>query len=206
MAKIVIINAFFFLSLGNVINADLFSNTNRIVSGQNSVVNYLNILGPLKFNMEDYNLKWSSNPSAGYYKQEYLQSKESLPDFTKMLVVEYSVNTPAKTALTGKVKELEERKKSDPSVNYEVSESPDGNQFMLDFIISSGDTYEWNVYKYSSVEKQGKPVGAVLFGFCLRSSEKNGFSKTDFFAYLKKNRALLMNKMIETDSPNISIK
>ena len=169
-------------------------------------VNYLGVSGPLKFNTEEYFLKWSANPIKGYYKQEYLRSKDDYPDFNRMLMLEYSDVISAKEAIAVKVKELEDRNKTDPVLHYEINKSPDGKQYMIDFMLSSGNIYEWNVYKYIPFVKNGKEAGNVLFGFCIRSSEKGELTGSKFFDYMKTNRIELLNKMIETNVPNIKIK
>lgn len=168
--------------------------------GMDRIVDYLNVPGPLTFDSNDFYLKWTSNPINGYYKQEYLRKKDTFPDYNRMLLLEYMDNVKAKDALNKKVKELETRRSNDPVLNYEVITSPDGKQFIIDFLVSNGNTYEWNVYKFAPNQN-----GNLLYGFSLRSSEKGELNGYTFFSYLKKNRSDLINKMIETKVPEINI-
>ena len=65
-----------------------------------------------------------------------------------------------KEAVKSKTNELDLRKKTDGVCNYVVTESPDGKEFIVDFLLGEyeGDLtriVEFNVYKYKKV-KLGK--------------------------------------------------
>ena len=57
-----------------------------LVNGENK--DYLSTGDQLTFLNENYELVWSSNPITGYYKQEYLRSKDKLTKFSKMLIID----------------------------------------------------------------------------------------------------------------------
>lgn len=172
----------------------------KVVSPEGDPQNYLKISNKIKFNLEDYYLKWSSHPSKGYYKQEYLRKSDEFPDFNRMIIYEFIKSVGAKGAVQDKIRELDLRK-SDPVLKYELIEGPDGKQFILDFLISDGNTYEWNIYKYTSVGGKAN----ILFGFSLRSSQKGELDGYQFFDFLKANRTSLINKMISTKVPECDL-
>src|SRR6478735_2290658 len=100
---------------------------------------HLQVPGPLKFHGEAFELAWSSHPSATYYKQEYVRKGEKVESFNEMVLLEFLAgNATPKGMVAQKVQELEKRKQTDPLVNFEVIESPDGKEFILDFIMISG--------------------------------------------------------------------
>jgi hypothetical protein len=180
-----------------------FFQPNNLIHERNHepLMDYLQAKGPFVFDSDAYELKWSSNPQKGYYKEEFLRKKDNYPDFNRMLLLEYIAGVKPAGAMNAKAGELETLKKNNPVINYETIKSPDGKQFIIDFIISSGAIYEWNVYKFTSYKK-----GTELLGFCLHSTKKGELPPADFFAYVKKNRADLINKMIETPVPVINLK
>jgi hypothetical protein len=81
-----------------------------------------------------------------------------------------------------------------------VNKSPDGREFILDFIVSQGQIYEWNCYKFSPGHNNN---GSILLGFCLRSNSSGEIAPKDFFNFLKSNRLKFINEMITTKVPEI---
>lgn len=153
--------------------------------GQAQVVDYLQVPGPVKFHKSDFYLAWSSHPTAEYYKQEYVQKGEKVESYKEMILLEFLAGkkTP-QDLLSQKVQDLEARKKTDPVVNYGVMKSPDGKEFILDFIISSGpagnlEIAEWNAYRYKAVKDAAGKEGVILAGISRRAygNEINGFLK-----------------------------
>jgi len=110
-----------------------------------------------------------------------------------MILVEYLEDVQPFDALMAKVNELNEMKKKAPATNYELIKSPDGKEFIIDFLVSNGEIYEWNVYKLISNKK-----GTIMYGFSFRSSENGEFTETAFFSNLKEKRTKFINLMIGT--------
>ena len=118
-------------------------------NAQSEPTEYLSVGKKIEFNGEDYELKWSSHPSNEYYKQEYLRENDKLPKYEKMLMVEaVKGDIPAINVANGKINELENWKKSNPIVSYEKFEN--GKEIILEFVLSSGNIYEWNIYIYKN--------------------------------------------------------
>lgn len=99
-------------------------------------VDRLGVKGPLEFNKINFKLAWSDKPNDNYYIQEYLPDGENLESFNQMLTIHlFDTDIKTKDAVGQKVRELTERKKTDDVCNYQVTESPDGKEFIVDFLL-----------------------------------------------------------------------
>lgn len=56
---------------------------------KNKTHDYLNIPDPIKLNLKEYNLVWSSHPNDNYFKQEYLSSDEDIDKYNSMVLIEF---------------------------------------------------------------------------------------------------------------------
>lgn len=118
-------------------------------------VERLGVPGPLDFDEEKFVLAWSSHPSPGLYKQEYLPAGEKPEHYNSMFVLDVRLTgaEPAQMA-TGMIELLKQRKQAgDPLVSHELQISPDGRQLVLDFFLSTVDAdgqmiLEWNIHRY----------------------------------------------------------
>lgn len=166
------------------------------------VKEYLSVPGPVNFNNTLFSLAWSSNPGTGYYKQEYLPAKEKSETYTKMFIIEALAGdlTP-KEAAQSKISELEMRKKTDPVTNYQYITNPKTGEYILDFVISSGDIVEWNVYRYTQLTSPSKAL--VLFAYSRRAY---GAASTAFLKDLKVKRQADINSMAMFKVPAVKIK
>lgn len=134
---------------------------------------YLGISGPISFQGVDHGLAWSSQASPDYIKQEYLPEGQTLDAYTDMLLVE-TVATPANVeAVVGQmVDTLNQRKASDPIVNYAILHNDAQSELVLDFVLSSqtpdGERIiEWNAYRYTQLP--GDVPGILLLGISRRA-------------------------------------
>lgn len=165
----------------------------------------INIPGPISFDGETYSLAWN-HAKENYFKQEYLRKKDNLEKFNKMVTVDLLIaDMPLKDIVASKVNELENRKTADPVVNYEVIENKQSGEILLDFVMSDGDLYEWNAYRYKIV-KTAKGNAVFLFGYSIRSFDKAEISQDKFFPYLKENRSKMIAKVAAFSLPKVSIK
>lgn len=170
--------------------------------GQETVKDYLSVGEKITFNAENYNLKWSSNPSTNYYKQEYLRPADVFPNYHKMIIVEsIKGNLTVAQAAGTKINELENWKKSNPMVRYEKFENKDNNEITIDFVVSDGKTiYEWNVYRY---QEQKNPSGnyLVLYCYSFRNYISEKVSVKNFLDFVTKNRMETIDKVRKTAIP-----
>ncbi|HYG40030.1 MAG TPA: hypothetical protein VD908_15490 [Cytophagales bacterium] len=110
-------------------------------------------------------------------------------------------------AVKQKLMELEERKKTDGTCNYIVNESPDGNEFIVDFILGESkndkmNVVEFNVYRYKQIDLGNSRKGIMIFSFTKRCYGKNIKS---FFKSLSKDRIDFINQMISYEMPKIKL-
>ncbi len=87
--------------------------------------------------------------------------------------------------VTKKNKEIEVRKSLDPVANYQVFENELTGEFILDFLLSEGDLFEWNVYRFKIIiTNKGKAF--LLFAYTIRSFKGAEINLNRFFPYLKR--------------------
>lgn len=171
--------------------------------------NYYNTPETITFNNVDYTLSWSSHPDTRYYKHEYLPKGETSEHFNTMLMLEFiQGDLSAKDAAQAQVKELIKRKKTDPVCNYDIVENPDGQEFILDFLISYGKAdkvrlVEWNAYHYKAYTDKAGHKGVVMFALSHRTyaDDISPFLKS-FHDYRQVNK----NALVEFPIPEIQIK
>ncbi|WP_162427081.1 hypothetical protein [Pontibacter pudoricolor] len=175
----------------------------------NNSVERLSVKGPLKFNKTKFELAWTDKPSDIYYIQEYLPKGEKLASFNQMLTIHVlDTDIAAEEAVALKVQELKKRKQTDELCNYQVNESPDGKEFIVDFIVSENKNdkvtiAEFNVYRYKQIETGAGKKAILVYAYSNRSY---GDAVIPFLKNLKTDRTNYMNEMIATELPAITLK
>lgn len=176
--------------------------------GQNkkSVQDYLNSGNEISFDNVNYKLVWSSHPSENYYKQEYSEEKDNKEKYNKLILLEVLTdNSTPEKAMDKKITELDNRKSSDPMVNYNKFAKED--ELMIDFLVSSNlnedkGFIERNVYRYVPYSDRKGKTGTMLFGVSERAYGKDA----DSFLYrLKENKMELLNKAGSFNFPEITV-
>lgn len=178
------------------------------IKAQNKVNDYLSVSGPINLNQKEYNLVWSSHPNENYFKQEYLNPKENINQYNSMVLIEFvKGDFILKDIIDQKVSELQEMKKTNPVVNYQVLEN--NGEYILDFLISENSKdgkkiliAERNIYRYKLINKN-KNKGVLLFAVSERGYEKN---MDAFFGNLKANPSQLIETVGNYKLPDIEIK
>lgn len=178
------------------------------LKAQNKVNDYLNVPGPINLNQKEYNLVWSSHPNENYFKQEYLNSKENINQYNSMVLIEFvKGDYTLKDVIDQKVGELEEMKKINPIVNYQILEN--NGEYILDFLMSENSKdgkeiliAERNIYRYKLINNS-KNKGILLFAISERGYEKN---MDAFFNNLKTNSSQLIEIVGNHKLPDIEIK
>ena len=177
---------------------------------QNQVKDYLSIPGPVKFANVDYDLVWSSHPSDGYYKHEYIQKDDKVEKFKRMVLIEYVAGDfDAKTVIGLKISELKELKKSNPVVNFSVFKKNETGEYLLDFLVSENtpdgshvNIVERNVYRYIKITDSSGRKGVLLFAI---SDRAYGDDINSFFAELKSNKESLIKEVGSFNIPELKI-
>jgi hypothetical protein len=173
------------------------------------VTDYLSVEGPLKFNQTDFDLKWSDKPNDIYYIQEYLPHNETVDDFNQMLTIHLFVtDISLEDAVGQKIQELTKRQETDGVCKYKVTESPDGKEFIVDFLLGESKDgemtlVEFNIYHYRQIELSQKNKAIAVFAYSKRSY---GNDISDFFKTLGTDRNTHLNEMISLNKPTIKLK
>jgi len=105
-------------------------------------------------------------------------------------------NIPAINVATGKINELENWKKSNPIVNYEKFEN--GKEIILEFVLSNGNIYEWNIYRYKNEENNSGNY-LVLYSYSYRNYVSNEKEKNEFLNIVKTTKTDLVKKVGEIE-------
>ena len=173
---------------------------------QNKVEDYLHLGDKYRFDNKDYKLVWSSHPMDNFYKLEYILPNENVEKYTRMIMIDFLEGdlTP-KDAISNHVNNLENSKKQNPIINYQMYERE--NEYMLDFIISKNSQdgkeiliLERNIYRYFRINTP-KRKGVLLFGVSDRAYTKKEMD--NMFSVLKNKKLDLVNKVIQIEVPKI---
>lgn len=113
----------------------------------------LGIPGPIVFEETTFDLAWTSHPSETYYKQEYLPTGEAVENYSQMFMIDLLVEgANPEAAAADMIAGLEQRKASDPVVNFDMIANEATGELILDFLLSDSSTgtviVEWNAYRY----------------------------------------------------------
>jgi hypothetical protein len=172
---------------------------------KNKLEERLGVPGPLVFGDTNFKLAWTNHSDTLYYIQKYLPSGDSLVDFKQMLHLELlRKDTLLEKLVQQETKVLEERKKVDHYCNYNVISSPEGDEFILDFLTSensNGKILQFNIWHYKLVNIEGKGRRIELFAYTKRSydSEIKSFLKN-----FGKDRITMLDKMVAAGMPAIT--
>ena len=178
------------------------------MSVSDDITDRIGVKGPLEFNGLSFNLAWSDQPRDNYYIQEYLPLGEKVESFEQMMTIHLFVtDMSVNEAVQQKGKELSSRKKSDPLCNYQITESPDGKEYMVDFILSESKgeemtIAEFNVYRYKETDLGNNQKALMVYSYSKRSY---GDGITPFLKNLKDEKINYLNEMALTIIPDVII-
>lgn len=171
-------------------------------------IDRIGVKGPLEFNKTSFKLAWTDHPRDNYYIQEYLPLGEKLESFNQMLTMHlFVVDISPKDAAMQKVKELTARKKTDPVCNFNVIESPNGKELIVDFLLGASKEnkmtlIEFNVYHYKQIEVSINKKALIVYAYSKRSY---GNEITHFLKTLEEDRTKYLNQMISSDIPTVTL-
>lgn len=171
-------------------------------------IDYIGVKGPLQFNDTNFYLAWSNTQSDYFFFQEYIPKNETLEKYNQMMLIQVTVKDyPLENFLAQFLKRLDKRKESDKVCNYNIISSPDKSEYIIDFLISEGDSEtihaaEFNVYKYSTITLSPDKSAIILYGY---SSRAYGDNITPFLQALKNERTARINEMISVKLPPVKI-
>jgi len=174
----------------------------------NEPVDRIGVKGPLSFNQTSFNLSWTDKPNDTYFIQEYLPEGEKVKHFNQMLTLHlFDTNIKVEDAVIQKVEELEIRKITDPTCKYKVMKSPDGKEYIVDFLLGESKKdkmtiIEFNIYRYKQVDLGNNKNGLLVYAYSKRAYDKN---ITSFLKNLVNDRTHLVNVMIGSEMPALKL-
>lgn len=175
---------------------------------KSQVIERIGLKGPIDFNKTEFNLAWSQKPNANYFVQEYVPKNETVEKFNELITVNvFVLNTTVENAVQQKINELIKRKETDKVCNFNVIESPDGKESILDCLLSvekNGDLdiVEFIIYRYKQIELENHQKALLIYSYSKRSYDKNIMK---FLKGLSTEREHLLNVMISKEIPEIII-
>lgn len=159
----------------------------------------LGVPGPVSFQDTQFDLAWTSHPTADYFKQEYVPAGQKVEHYDQMFIVEAGNGSNPGAAAIAKIEELKKRGKTDAYVNYALISNPATGEFLLDFLLSDDSSgaliVEWNAYRYAPLS--GK-TGVALYAISRRSY---GDDVDKFLSDLKESRPRAIDALARFDAP-----
>lgn len=171
-------------------------------------VDGIGVKGPLEFNNTRFTLAWTDRPHSKYYIQEYLPDGESVESFTQMLSIHvFDADITVQEAVAQKVAELTERKITDPTCRYEVHETSDSKEMIVDFLLGESmddimTITEFNVYRFKEIAISRKKKGIMVYAYSKRAY---GEDIRPFMKALKADRMTYLDQMNSTEVPAVKI-
>ena len=167
---------------------------------------FLNLPNPLVISETEYFLDWSKQASNTLYLQQYLLKDEKIDSFTQMVNISYfdkEINID--DAVKQKVESFQKRENDDKFSKVQVTESPDGMEYIVDGMLTelpkNGNSYaEYGIYRFKTLTN-GSKKSFIIFSFIKRNyGEVKASAK-----FLDKERNKLMGSIIDFTIPPINL-
>lgn len=183
----------------------IFALSLGLTKAQEEVQDLINIPGPIEFNGTEFYRTWSKQQSKTLTVQQYLPNDEKIEDFNQLLNFSYfNKDIDIELAVRQKVESIQKKAETDKFAKINVSESPDGKEYIVDYTISAEPPtatpyIEYNIYRFKKYDAEPKPL--LIFSFAKRMyGDLKSSSKS-----LMKQRDQLLTAAIEYKIPEIKI-
>lgn len=175
-------------------------------NAQENETSILSFPNPIEYDGTEFYITQSKQRSKTLFQEQYIPRDENLQNFNQLLDFSFfNKEIETELAVRQKVESVQQREKKDKFAKVNVSESPDGKEFIVDYFISeapeSGDPYiEYNIYRFKNIEN-GSQKSFLIMSYAKRMY---GDLKSSAKA-LAKQRDHLMATMIEYKIPEIKV-
>ena len=177
-----------------------------LIHAQETETSILSFPNPIEYDGTEFYIIQSKQRSKTLFQEQYIPKDENLRDFNQLLDFSFfNKEIEIELAVRQKVESVQQREKKDKFAKVNVTESPDGKEFIVDYFISeapeNGDSYiEYNIYRFKNMENGGQK------SFLIMSYAKRMYGDLKSAAKaLAKQRDHLMATMIEYKIPEIKV-
>jgi hypothetical protein len=135
----------------------------------------------------------SENGEGVYQIREYIPEGEKEDYyFQKISVLINSSDTDLNLAVKAKIKEFKERKKLDPTFNFNITQDPNGNFFLFDYVArkQKDSIADFNILKYSM--SSANPPAIRMVSYKMRSYQSD---IPYFLSLIRENRTKYIDEM-----------
>lgn len=171
---------------------------------EDEVINYLNATNEISFNGTTYKLAWTAFNGENYYKQEYIPEDNKIEAYEEMIFIDYIMeNSRAEVIVNEKIKEINNRKQTDPIANYQLIYNEKKKEYLLDFSLSQVNNnnqvsiVEWNAYR---VQDDIANKAVLIYALSKRSYRANTRA---FLKKIKANKTKVIQEFIALPMPTI---
>ena len=184
----------------------LFISSFSFSNAQENEMSILSFPNPIEYDGTEFYITQSKQRSKTLFQEQYIPKDENLRDFNQLLDFSFfNKEIETELAVRQKVESVQQREKKDKFAKVNVTESPDGKEFIVDYFISetpeNGDPFiEYNIYRFKNMEN-GSQKSFLIMSYAKRMY---GDLKSATKA-LAKQRNHLMTTMIEYKIPKIKI-
>ena len=177
-----------------------------LIHAQETETSILSFPNPIEYDGTEFYIIQSKQRSKTLFQEQYIPKDENLRDFNQLLDFSFfNKEIETELAVRQKVESVQQREKKDKFAKVNVTESPDGKEFIVDYFISetpeNGDPFiEYNIYRFKNMEN-GSQKSFLIMSYAKRMY---GDLKSSAKA-LAKQRDHLMATMIEYKIPEIKV-
>ena len=167
----------------------------------------------LTFNESKYILASAQQKSKVQFVQEYILEDERIEDASAVITIYFfNKNIDAKEATYQKTEELDRRAETDKYCTYNVTENPNGTEFVVDFITTNvpkdkkteapeQEFADYNIYRFRNT-LLGEESTFMIIAYEEKSTgDAKGFQKS-----IGKKRNKLLEGIITMTIPSVTLK
>ena len=172
-----------------------------------TVIDRLNIPGPLKFGENEFFLALSKQNSPTWVQQQYIMRDDDLNNYKELVNISYfDKEIDMETAIRQKLDYVEKRLSNDKYTFKDVTDSPDGKEVIVDYLTTDtpkeGEPFaEYNLDRFKTIDA-GTEKKFIIFSYSKRIAGDLKYAARA----LSKERSKLMETAIKTTIPPVTYK